>query len=52
MGANEAYRLYDSNSGASNEYLLCYDDFLVEINFSWEPTVEQMAVVGEKLGRN
>ncbi|MBQ8802013.1 MAG: DUF2812 domain-containing protein [Tyzzerella sp.] len=51
-GANEAYRLYDSNSGASNEYLLCYDDFLVEINFSWEPTVEQMAVVGEKLGRN
>ena len=54
-GANEVYRLYDLEYGAENFYLLCYDKLLVEINFDWEPTVEQMAIVGEKLmnsGRN
>lgn len=51
-GANEAYRLYDLEYGAENFYLLCYDNLLVEINFDWEPTVEQMAIVGEKLNSN
>ena len=49
-GANEAYRLYDPVYGAENWYLLCCDDVIVEINFDWEPTEEQMKVVGEKLG--
>ena len=48
-GANEAYRLYDPVYGAENWYLLCYDDVIVEINFDWEPTAEQMKIVGEKL---
>ena len=48
-GANEVYRLYDFEYGAENVYLLCYDNLLVEINFDWEPTQEQMAIVGEKL---
>lgn len=51
-GANEAYRLYDLEYGVENFYLLCYDNFLVEIIFDWEPTEEQMAIVGEKLNGN
>ena len=51
-GAKEAYRLYDLEYGAENFYLLCYDNLLVEINFDWEPTEEQMVIVGEKLNGN
>lgn len=51
-GAKEAYRLYDPVYGAENWYLLCYEDVIVEINFDWEPSVEQMKTVGEKLGGN
>lgn len=61
-GANEAYRLqatdYISNGLAIthspgdwlNSYFLCYDDCIVGIYFSWEPTEAQMAIVGQKLG--
>ena len=48
-GANESYRLYDPVYGEENWYLLCYDDVIVEINFDWEPTAEQMKIAGEKL---
>lgn len=48
-GANEVYRLYDLEYGATNNYLLCYDDMLVEISFDWEVTTDQMKIVGEKL---
>ena len=51
-GADEAYRLYDPVYGAENWYLLCYDGLIVEINFDWEPTPEQMKIVGEKLSGN
>lgn len=51
-GAKEAYRLYDLEYGAENTYLLCYEKQLVEIIFEWEPTAEQMAIVGEKLSGN
>ena len=50
-GAKEVYRLYDPEYGAKNDYLLCYEDMLVEISFDWEPTTEQMKIVGEKLNR-
>lgn len=49
-GANEAYRLNDLEYGVENKYLLCYDNLLVEIDFDWEPTAAQKAVVSEKLG--
>ena len=49
-GAAEAYRHFYQNTGAQNEYLLCYPGCIVEIDFDWEPTPEQMAVVGERLG--
>ncbi len=61
-GANEAYRFqvteYISNGFAIthspgdwlNSYFLCYDDCIVQIFFSWEPTAEQRAIVGQKLG--
>ncbi len=49
-GAKEAYLLYDEFDGSRNQYLLCYEDTLVEINFAWELTEEQKVIVGEKLG--
>ena len=51
-GANEVYRLYDLEYGARNDYLLCYGNLLVEISFDWEPTVEQMNIVDQKLNPN
>ena len=47
-GAKEAYRLYDPQYGWRNDYLLCYDDLLVEISFDWEPAIHQMQIAGEK----
>ena len=49
-GAPEAYRQYTGGE-AENQFLLCYPDRLVAIRFlgNWEPTAEQMAMVGEKL---
>lgn len=46
--ADAAYQLYEHGS-AQHEYLLCYDGHIVEIEFTWEPTAEQMAIVGQKL---
>lgn len=44
--ANEVYRLYDPEYGVENDYLLCYDNLLVEISFDWEPTEEQKSMIG------
>lgn len=49
-GANEAWQVAWENEIPSDDYLLCYDRNLVEISFSWTPTDEQKALVGEKLG--
>ena len=51
-GANEVYRVYDLEYGLENDYLLCYDNMIVEISFDWEPTVEQMKIVDQKLNPN
>lgn len=48
--AQEVYQLY-RGSESTNEYLLCYEDRFVNIDFDWELTAEQMAIVGQKLGR-
>lgn len=48
-GANEVYRLYQEEGWYMDWYLLCYEDRIVEIRFDWEPTEEQMAIVGQKL---
>ena len=50
-GAKEVYRLKDNQLGYTNMYLLCYDGILVEIEFDWEPTVEQMRIVCEKFNQ-
>lgn len=47
-GAQEAYR-YQWDGQYLNQYLLCYNRYIVEISFDWEPTVKQMEIVGEKL---
>lgn len=46
--AAEAYR-HHFGADMTNNYLLCYKDYIVEIRFSWEPSPEQMAVAAEKL---
>ena len=46
--ADEAYRLYWSQ-GYLEHYLLCYDERIIEITFSWEPAPEQMAIVADRL---
>lgn len=47
-GAQEAYQLADLTYGPREVYLLCYTDTLLEIQFDWEPTPEQKAIVGAK----
>ena len=51
-GALRAYTQYTGGQKSGERYLLCYEDRFVEIRFlyNWAPTVEQMAIVGEKLG--
>ncbi len=47
-GAEEAYRLVnDSESWDSGQYLICYEDLLLELDFSWEVTGEQMGLIGQ-----
>ena len=47
-GANEAYQLVLGEE-TKNRYLLCYDSCIIEIDLDWEPTVEEMAIVNQKL---
>lgn len=50
-GAKEAYNITNnSHMLETNHYLLCYENRLVEIRFTWDVTEAQKAVVGEKLG--
>lgn len=50
-GAREAYWVIDIGGDLGmDRYLLCYEDVLADIRFSWEPTAEQMAIVGQKIG--
>ena len=48
--AQEAYQLHWSES-VLNKYFLCYKDRIVEIDFDWTPTEEQMRIVAEKLNK-
>lgn len=50
-GATEAYRLHSSKEGDLNNYLLCYENTLVQIEFSWTPTEEQKEIIRQRLGR-
>lgn len=50
-GALEAYEEYFQNPAVTGPtYLLCYPGRIVEIDFDWEPTREQIALAAEKLG--
>ncbi len=48
-GAQEVYQIYDSEIGPDDEYLLCYEDVIVEIEFNWELTDSQKHIVNTKL---
>ena len=47
--AEEAYRLVAKDGTQRNAFLLCRGNILVSVAMSWEPTAEQMALVGERL---
>lgn len=49
-GAQQAYRLYRGEY-AKNQYLLCYEDQIMEIQVDWELSEEQMAKIGKTLRR-
>lgn len=48
-GAEKAYRLVAKDGTQRNAFLLCRGNILVSVELSWEPTAEQMALVGERL---
>lgn len=48
-GAEEAYQLYWGSNEPMEEYLIFWEDSMLEINFDWTPTPEQMTIVAEKL---
>ena len=48
-GAEEVFQRLNNAGGLENEFLLCYDNILVTIEFSWMPTQEQMELAGRKL---
>ncbi len=47
-GAESAYQLYRMDK-PRQQYILCFEDWLIYITFNWEPTPEQMALVGSAL---
>lgn len=50
-GAVEAYHVIDvGEDDEYDRYLLCYEDVLAEIGFSWEITENQKTIIGEKIG--
>lgn len=50
-GAQAVWELIDMEDDYSwNEFIVCYPDRLIELDFGWSPTPEQMALVGERLG--
>lgn len=49
-GANEAWQLGWQDTGPTNQYLLCYEQHIVEVGFSWPLTDSQKTIIGGKLG--
>ena len=47
--ALEAYRQLDEFGAEKNSFLLCYPDRFLLIHLDWDPTEEQMAIVGQKM---
>lgn len=48
-GAEEVFQRLNNAGGLENEFLLCYDNTLATIEFSWTPTQEQMELAGKEL---
>lgn len=49
--ANEVYRIYYWDGSSGNRYLLCYEDYLIDIQFDRELTEEQIRIAAEKLAQ-
>ena len=47
--AGEVYQLHWSDS-VLDTYLVCWENRIAEVQFFWEPTSEQIALVAERLG--
>jgi len=47
-GSQKAYQLY-FGSEAQERYLLCYPDYIIEIDLDWTPTPKQMQIIAQKL---
>ena len=47
--ALEVYQLHDSEFGFTENYLLCYENLIVEISLSFEPKEDQQAIIRDQL---
>jgi len=48
-GAREAYQIHDTELGYTQDYLICYDNLILELELSFEPTKEQILIIKDKL---
>lgn len=46
-GALEVYRYYDYEGEEENDYIVCYDDRMIQIDFGWDVTDEDIQRVRE-----
>ena len=46
-GANEVYRLYDKQDGYYDDYIVCYDNIILHIDYSGEFTDDYKKIIGE-----
>jgi hypothetical protein len=50
--AEEAYQMHYGSGEPMNEYLIFWEDAILEINYDWTPTLEQMTITAENLHSN
>ena len=50
--AEEAYQLHYGSGEPMEEYLIFWEDAILEINYDWTPTLEQMTITAENLHSN
>ena len=48
-GADAVYLLYDAGDQPLGKYLLFFQNSIVELWLDWEPSADQMSIIGQKL---
>ena len=48
-GADKVYRIRYDDDHYGNRFVICWDDRIAELVFSWDPTDEQIAIASQKI---